>query len=84
MSIDLQFQIRQNGMDIRNYIQDLHNWEGESKPQTKKQIKEDIEFPIRGKVENDENENKQNFLRDKSNMKDYYNAWDNVDVVIKI
>lgn len=93
MSIDLQRQIRMNGMDIRNYIEDLSNWQGEINiPSTKKKTKEPhssnfTSFPIRGKVEKENQDlenlqaNSKDLKRDTNTIKDYYSAWDKFDVV---
>ena len=91
MSIEMQHQIRRNGMDIRNFIQDLNNWKidslEESSTENRKKIKkqnEINEFPVRGKVveiKDTHQAEETNLLRDKTDMNEYYQGWDKFDVV---
>ena len=97
MSIEMQHQIRMNGMDIKNLISDINDWQLEDDPVRIPHTKKGNtlnSLPIRGNAaggsENSpgmgaggkENENKKNLLiRDKTQLKDYYNAWENYNPV---
>ena len=80
-------------MDIRNFIEDLSNWQNERRenPTTSHKPEDQDElrsFPVRGRV-SPEGADKENMRqtpnqlkRDKNQIKDYYDAWDKFDVVI--
>ena len=90
MSIQLQKQIKNNSEDLIKYVNDLYVWEDEKdkKPKKNKKLKtKKIKKKARNKgidvIPEVVEEKKQNInlMRDKTTIKDYYDAWDKLDVV---
>ena len=82
MSIGFQHQIRQNAMELQDYLKDLYSWEekansGELKPKTA--YDSDNSLPIRGVTV--QNTKEELLKRDKNTIGGYYSAWDKLDVV---
>ncbi|CAD8089325.1 unnamed protein product [Paramecium sonneborni] len=87
MSIQLQQQIKNNALEIKEYIHDLYDWEEQVNTQQKPQKKQNIDLdqnqvPIRGKVEQEKQCEilKKQLKRDTNSVQNYYDAWNKVDV----
>ena len=96
MSIQLQKQIKNNSEDLVKYVNDLFEWEDDkdTKPQAKKKqkAKKKIKRKVRNQdlkeeleeikeVAEEEQKKNVNLIRDKTTIKDYYDAWDKLDIV---
>lgn len=82
MSIGFQHQIRQNAMELQDYLKDLYSWEekansGDLKTHTK--YTPDSTLPIRGVTIQESSS--EILKRDKNTISSYYSAWDKLDVV---
>lgn len=84
--IEIQHQIRNNASSIREYIDELSNWEDEINQIDAQLANKTFPLlepppPVRGTTEEKpKNEETVVYKRDKNNMKDYYKAWDSYDV----
>jgi tetratricopeptide (TPR) repeat protein len=90
--IEIQHQIRNNANSLRDYIDELANWEEEVNQIDSKLANKTFPLieppPVRGVVKSEEveKEGKEGkdsqglYKRDKNNMKDYYKAWDSYDI----
>ncbi|KRX09003.1 hypothetical protein PPERSA_01890 [Pseudocohnilembus persalinus] len=92
----IQKQIRENAEDLRNYVEDLYEWEEavEKKPKIQNKKNSEIKAPVRGEaeinIENQEEKQTQkenitkiknkNLVRDANTVQDYYKAWDKFNV----
>ncbi|CAD8064411.1 unnamed protein product [Paramecium primaurelia] len=87
MSIQLQQQIKNNALEIKDYIHDLYDWEEQMNTSQKPQKKQNLQIdpnsvPIRGKVEQEKQSEilKKQLKRDTNSVQNYYDAWNKVDV----
>ncbi|CAD8165097.1 unnamed protein product [Paramecium octaurelia] len=87
MSIQLQQQIKNNALEIKEYIHDLYDWEESVNTTQKPQKKQNEQIdpnsvPIRGKVEQEKQSEilKKQLKRDQNSVQNYYDAWNKVDV----
>ncbi|CAK73808.1 unnamed protein product (macronuclear) [Paramecium tetraurelia] len=87
MSIQLQQQIKNNALEIKEYIHDLYDWEESVNTAQKPQKKQNQQIdpnsvPIRGKVEQEKQSEilKKQLKRDQNSVQNYYDAWNKVDV----
>ncbi|OMJ71796.1 hypothetical protein SteCoe_29887 [Stentor coeruleus] len=85
--VEVQNQIRNNANSIRDYIDELANWEAEinsiDSGLTNKTLPLSEPPPVRNPIKDSENPQAQTdekLKRDKAKMKDYYKAWDKFDV----
>ncbi len=81
MSIEFQKDIRQNAQELNNYVKDLHSWNDVINKKTKVRKSEDIEYPIRKLKNSKEKIDIGKFRKNKTTIDEYYNAWENLDVV---
>lgn len=85
--VEVQNQIRNNANSIRDYIDELANWEAEinsiDSGLTNKTLPLSEPPPVRNPIKNPENlqaQSDEKLKRDKAKMQDYYKAWDKYDV----
>lgn len=74
-------QIRQNAQELNDYLKDLYQWEDKVENKTPRQVDEN-QFPIRNfpdKLPPSKAE-VEKFRKNKTNIKDYFQAWENMDV----
>lgn len=92
---EIQRQIKENSMSISDYLKDLHEWEKEInskdkilKTQSKgikankensKNLQTETKNESKSQIENNKPGEK-NFKRDKNSIKDYYDAWNKIDI----
>ena len=94
MSFNLQRQVRENAVNLRETVTDIYKWVDEiegKKTVPKKQKKDDYQQPIRGQANNVEVQEEKTEdrdrkrltnpkqVRDGNTIKDYYDAWDKFD-----
>ena len=87
--VEIQNQIRNNANSIRDYMDDLSNWESEMNQidaaVSNKTYPLSEPPPIRSTVEVEETKSTPTlYKRDKTNMKDYYKAWENFNIDAEI
>jgi hypothetical protein len=82
MSIGFQHQIRQNAIELQDYLKDLYSWEDKANSGDLKQkpaYTPDTSIPIRGACVQEKTD--ESLRRDKNTVGNYYSAWEKFDVV---
>lgn len=79
--MQVQSQIRENSMQVRDYLDDLNKWQDEIAQKDTKIAKAPPAPQAAQQPQETEQNTTKKYKRDYNTTKDYYEAWDKFDVV---
>eukprot|EP00826_Nyctotherus_ovalis_P043202 TRINITY_DN4522_c0_g7_i1.p1 TRINITY_DN4522_c0_g7~~TRINITY_DN4522_c0_g7_i1.p1 ORF type:complete len:129 (+),score=16.56 TRINITY_DN4522_c0_g7_i1:73-459(+) len=79
--MQVQSQIRENSMQVRDYLDDLNKWQDEISQKDTKIAKTPSISQAVQQPQKTEQKNTKKYKRDYNTTKDYYEAWDKFDAV---